>query len=163
VVVLTLQKIDLTDLETLALAVEDLELKLGCRAAPGSVLPPKFVKAYLDSARSHPEWLGCWAIEDGLIVGSAGFKGAPSDGVVEIGYGVSPDHEGRGVGTAMAGWMKDFAFSHGATTVRAHTLHEGYASQTILKKQGFNLVGPVLEPEDGLVLRWEVSKSEPDA
>lgn len=59
--------------------------------------------------------------------------------------------------------MKDFAFSHGATTVRAHTLHEGYASQTILKKQGFNLVGPVLEPEDGLVLRWEVSKCEPDA
>lgn len=158
----TLQKIDLTDLETLAIAIEYLELKLGCRAAPGGVLPPEFVKGYLSSARSHPDWLGCWAIEDGLIVGSAGFKSAPSDGVVEIGYGVSPDHEGKGIGTAMAGWMKAYGFSHGAMTVRAHTLFEGYASQAILKKQGFKLKGQVLEPEDGLVLRWEVSQDQPD-
>lgn len=157
---LQLKAIELDDLEALAVSLEAFEKRLGCRTLLGSTLPPEAVTPYLASARTHPEWLGCWAIADGMVVGSAGFKSAPVERTVEIGYGVAPGYEGRGIGTALAGWMKASAFAQGATTVRAHTLHEGYASQAILKKQGFKLIGPVLEPEDGLVLRWEASKDQ---
>jgi RimJ/RimL family protein N-acetyltransferase len=40
--------------------------------------------------------------------------------------------------------------------VRAHTLPDGLASQRVLAKSGFRFVGEVVEPEDGLVHRYEV-------
>lgn len=155
---LELRAIDLGDLEAHALSIQALEERLGCRAAPKGVLPSGFVQEFLETSRLRPDWLGCWAILDGLIVGSAMFKGRPQAGTVEIGYGVAPSHEGQGIGTAMAGWMKQAAFAKGAETVRAHTLRDGFASQTILKKNGFSLIGEVFEEEDGLVLRWEVTQ-----
>ena len=39
--------------------------------------------------------------------------------------------------------------------VRAHTLPERNASTRVLEKNGFRLVGPVVDPEDGPVFRWE--------
>lgn len=157
---LELRAIDILDLEAQAVSIQSLEERLGLKAAPNGVLPSGFVQEFLEACRLRPDWLGCWAILDGLIVGSAGFKSIPIEGTVEIGYGVAPSHEGMGIGTAMAKWMKETAFDQGATVVRAHTLIEGFASQTILKKNGFSLIGEVFEEEDGLVLRWEVCCEE---
>ena len=154
---LELLQIRISHLEAQSVSIGALEEILGFKAAPGGVLPSEFVLGFLEAARQRPDWLGCWAIEDGLIVGSAGYKSIPLDGVVEIGYGVAPSYEGKGIGTAMCGWMKENAFRQGAAIVRAHTLIEGFASQTILKRNGFSLIGEVCEEEDGLVLRWEAS------
>ena len=42
------------------------------------------------------------------VVGSAGFKGPPTpDGVVEISYGVNPDHQGNGYATEAAQALTD--------------------------------------------------------
>lgn len=157
--VLELRSIEIADLEAQAVCIPDLEMRLGCKAAEDGVLPSEFVRGFLDAARIRPGWLGCWAILDGLIVGSGGYKSKPIDGVVEIGYGVAPSHEGQGIGTAIAGWLKATAFSQGAATVRAHTLSDGLASQAILKKSGFTLIGEVFEEDDGLVLRWEAASN----
>lgn len=91
------------------------------------------------------------------VVGSAGFKGPPaSDGVVEISYGINPDHQGKGYATEAAQALTAYAFSSGKVRlVRAHTRPEPNASTRVLAKCGFRRVGEVIDPEDGLVWRWE--------
>ncbi len=95
--------------------------------------------------------------EDGTIIGGAAFKGPPSeDGFVEIAYGIAPDHQGRGFATEAARALIEFARqAAGVRVVRAHTRHENMASSRVLAKCGFRLVGDVIDPEDGLVQRWE--------
>lgn len=95
--------------------------------------------------------------EGGTIVGSAGFKGPPcEDGSVEISYGIEPDHQGHGFATEAARALIAFARqAAGVRVVRAHTRHDNAASSRVLAKCGFRFVGVVIDPEDGLVQRWE--------
>jgi [ribosomal protein S5]-alanine N-acetyltransferase len=95
--------------------------------------------------------------ETGTTIGRCGFKGPPeSDGVVEIAYGVEPDQQGKGYATEAAGALVNYAFASGnVRVVRAHTLPEPNASTRVLTKCGFRRVGEVIDPEDGLVWRWE--------
>jgi ribosomal-protein-alanine N-acetyltransferase len=92
-----------------------------------------------------------------VVVGKCGFKGPPAqDGVVEIAYGVSPEYQGKGYATEAAQSMTDYAFSSSEVrVVRAHTLPEPNASTRVLTKCGFRRIGEVIDPEDGLVWRWE--------
>jgi [ribosomal protein S5]-alanine N-acetyltransferase len=92
----------------------------------------------------------------GIGVGSCGFKGPPAEDAVEIAYGVDPDHQGRGYASEAAAALVRFAFTHGQVrVVRAHTLPETNASTRVLTKCGFRYIGEVVDPEDGLVWRWE--------
>jgi ribosomal-protein-alanine N-acetyltransferase len=94
--------------------------------------------------------------ETGREVGSAGFKGPPTEGVVEIAYGIDPDHQGKGFATEAAHALTDYAFGSGQVrVVRAHTLPEPNASTRVLTKCGFSHLGEVFDPEDGRVWRWE--------
>ena len=92
-----------------------------------------------------------------LVVGHAGFTGPPSsDGTAEIAYGVNPEHRGKGYATEAAQGLIRFAFESGRVrVVRAHTLPEPNASTRVLAKCGFRNQGEVVEPEDGIVWRWE--------
>ena len=78
------------------------------------------------------------------------------DGVVEIAYGVKPEHQGNGYATEAAAGLVKYAFASGVHTVRAHTLREPNASTRVLGKCGFQNVGEVVDPDDGLVWRWEL-------
>ena len=97
----------------------------------------------------------------GDAVGTCGFKGPPdTNGTVEIAYGVSPAHQNRGYATEAAVALVHFAFAD--TRVRvvcAHTLAETNASARVLVKSGFSPVGQVVDPEDGLVWRWETIRA----
>lgn len=109
-------------------------------------------------ARPRPApWADWWALADtGCIMGLGGFKAAPdADGVVEIGYGSFPLCEGQGVATAMAAGLIAIARQHGARQIIAHTLRQENGSTTVLRRNGFTLVGTVVEPEDGAVWRWQ--------
>jgi [ribosomal protein S5]-alanine N-acetyltransferase len=94
--------------------------------------------------------------DDGRVIGSCGYKGPPgADGVVEIAYGVDPAHRGRGYATEAARALVAFAFGSGSVRlVLAHTLPESNASTAVLRKCGFTWVGEVVDPENGLVWRW---------
>ncbi len=48
---------------------------------------------------------------------------------------------------------------HGFKLVLAHTLPTGLASQRVLLKAGFHKSGELVEPEDGLVWRFEVDRA----
>ncbi len=116
--------------------------------------------ALLDGSIPADPWIHGFLLvhrDSGMVVGRCGFKGPPdSDGVVEIAYGVNPEHEGKGYATEAAGALVSFAFSHGQVrVVRAHTLPQANASTRILTKCSFQRIGEVIDPEDGLVWRWE--------
>jgi RimJ/RimL family protein N-acetyltransferase len=93
----------------------------------------------------------------GEVVGSCGFKGPPgTDGVVEIAYAVEAAHQGKGYATEAATALVDYAFNNEQVrVVRAHTLPQPSASTRVLTKCGFRRIGEVIDPDDGLVWRWE--------
>jgi [ribosomal protein S5]-alanine N-acetyltransferase len=95
--------------------------------------------------------------ETSEAIGTAGFKGPPDAvGMVEIAYGVAPGFEGQGSATEAAAALFAFALeTPQVEIVRAHTLPVANASTRVLTKCGFLLVGEVVDPEDGLVWRWE--------
>jgi [ribosomal protein S5]-alanine N-acetyltransferase len=93
----------------------------------------------------------------GTAVGSCGFKGPPdAEGMVEIAYAIAPEHQGKGYATEAAAALVTYAFGSDAVRlVRAHTLPMPNASTRVLTKCGFQKVGEVIDPDDGLVWRWE--------
>jgi RimJ/RimL family protein N-acetyltransferase len=95
-----------------------------------------------------------------LVIGMGGFKGPPdADGIAEIAYGVAPDYQGKGYATEAAQALVEYAFASGLVrVVRAHTFPASNASMRVLAKCGFQEVGEVMDPEDGLVWRWEKVK-----
>ncbi len=101
---------------------------------------------------------------NGATIGSCAYKGPPDvDGAVEIAYGIDPAYQGRGYATEAARALVEYAMSNDQVrVVRAHTRPDGKASMRVLGKLGFTCVGEVLDPEDGLVLRWELPKQPPN-
>ena len=95
-----------------------------------------------------------------IMVGQCGFKGPPdTDGAVEIAYGVASDQENKGYATEAARALVAYAFSFDQINlVRAHTLPQANASTRILAKCGFQYVGEITDPEDGLVWRFETRR-----
>lgn len=140
---------------------------------------PEEVLAWVDSlppdirAEVSPDWIARarttkagdpWALgykmiegDSGTAVGTCAFKGPPdADGMVEVAYGVDEPYQGRGYATEAALALTEFAFASGQVRlVRAHTLPDNGASARVLQKCGFKRIGPILDPEDGLVDRWE--------
>ena len=123
-------------------------------------LSPEWL-AQVRAATSANPWVHGFALvhrTDGSTVGNCGFKGPPSaDGMVEIAYGVAPEHEGKGYATEAAAALVVYALKSGQVrVVRAHTLPDNKASSRVLTKSGFRFIGEVTEPDDGLVWRWEI-------
>jgi ribosomal-protein-alanine N-acetyltransferase len=110
-------------------------------------------------ALSAPGWTSAFFVvckSENICMGMCGFKGPPDkDGIVEIAYGIAPSYENRGFATEIARRMTRIAFDRGVAVVRAHTLPEPNASGRVLTKAGFRKLGEVIDPEDGLVWRWE--------
>ena len=82
-----------------------------------------------------------------ILVASAGFKGPPQDGTVEIGYSVLPRFQGHGYATEMVRVLIDWAFAQpGVARIVAETTEDNTPSVRVLKRQGFTNAGPAIEP-----------------
>jgi RimJ/RimL family protein N-acetyltransferase len=91
-----------------------------------------------------PDWLGTYGhrliieCDSGLVVGSIGLFWPPSDGVVEIGYGIVASRRGRGYAPeatrALAGFAVTLPDVH---TVSAQVELSNPASIRVLEKAGF--------------------------
>ena len=95
------------------------------------------------------------------LVGTAGYKGPPSDGSVEIGYSVVPSQRRRGIATEASAALIEEAWRRGADAVVAHTLPHLEPSIGVLRKLGFE---PSEPPEPGVLaftLRRDVTPSDP--
>ena len=149
-------------------SVERFEQLSGLRAAEGfgelmsagsGEVSPAFVERLRASTAPNIWEDGLVAVHrgTGLVIGSAGFKGAPdAAGTVEIAYGVLPSRQGQGYATEMAAALVALA-SKTAPIARviAHTADPENASTRVLEKCGFACTGSVMDEEDGQVWRWE--------
>lgn len=95
----------------------------------------------------HPRWLDAYGhrlvVErgSGLVVGSIGLFWPPSDGVVEIGYGIVASRRGRGYAAEATRALTDHAFTApGVRVVRAEVELSNPASVRVLEKAGFRLL-----------------------
>lgn len=112
------------------------------------------------TAGYEPPWIGYLALENGVCVGTCGFKSPPRNNRVEIAYFTFPGNESRGVATRMAFELIRIATNKTpGLTVAAQTLPEESASTSVLKKLRFRLAGSVEHPEDGLVWEWQLSNT----
>jgi RimJ/RimL family protein N-acetyltransferase len=120
--------------------------------------------ARMRAAKVADPWLHAFRVvlrQTDAVVGTCSFKGPPTDGVVEIAYAIKPEHEGKGYATEAAQALVDFASSRSEIcVVRAHTLPEGLASKRVLEKCRFRYVGEIVDPEDGMVSRFESPLNE---
>jgi RimJ/RimL family protein N-acetyltransferase len=133
-------------------------------AATRAEISPDWLARIRTSTAPNP-WTHGFTIlhrASGATIGSCAYKAPPdADQTVEIAYGVDPAYQGRGVATEAAQALVDYALSSGQVrVVRAHTRPDGKASMRVLTKLGFTCIGEVLDPEDGLVLRWEIQKAD---
>ena len=102
-----------------------------------------------------PPWIGYYAKQNNDLVGSAGFKGPPINGTIEIAYGTFEKHRNRGIGTAICKLLVDLALeTDSLIKITARTLPEESFSVRILRKNNFILTGMVNDPEDGDVWEW---------
>jgi RimJ/RimL family protein N-acetyltransferase len=104
-------------------------------------------------------WTASWLIlVDGLVAGTIGFKGAPRQGDLEVGYGVVPSLQGRGVATQSLAQLlelvKDFP-------VIAETASWNVASQRVLEKVGFAELARRMTDEDGELIVWRFASTSP--
>lgn len=102
-----------------------------------------------------PPWIGYLAKDEEVIVGTAAFKGAPTDGKIEIAYGVNEEFRKRGYGTKICKKLTQLASATDPSLqITARTLPETNYSTRILEKNKYVKKGTVIDPEDGEVWEW---------
>ena len=110
---------------------------------------------WLRTPGNDPLWTMHWVVmqQPRTLVGVAGYKGAPVDGTVELGYGVVSQFQRQGIATEATRALVRNAFC-AADVVRviAETLPGLAPSIGVLDKCGFVLVGEGSEPG---VIRYE--------
>ncbi len=148
-----------------ALARAETPERLG-KVAPGA-LPPAFVarRSLSQLADGKPLfWCATFLIRDSTdrVVGGCGFKDAPTDQRVEIGYAVAPDHRKRGIATEALSAMLDMArASHEVTTVIARIDPDNIASVRVVQKLGFTSVGLVHDEDGDRLVEWLIHLASP--
>lgn len=88
----------------------------------------------------HPEETGEGTFlitEHGLVVGDCGWFGPPTDGVVDLGYGLAPSARGRGVATEAVQLLLAWVAQRGAVQARCEVLPSNETSLRLLARLGF--------------------------
>lgn len=116
----------------------------------------------LDKLSAGNEESGWWTYfpihkQDNKLIGSGGYKGKPTpEGMVELGYEISPEYRNKGFATEMTqGLMSNALLDANVKLIQAHTLGEENASTKVLTKCGFKKVEEINDPDDGIIWRWE--------
>ncbi len=143
--------------------------RFGVLVEPGWIGFPEALPFAVDAVRNdegNPWGPHLFFDDDGALVGFGGFKGAPTEGRVEIGYAVAPSRQGRGIATAATRWMIERARDAGVESVVAHTLAEANASTAVLERCGFEHVETTADPDGDVtedVYRWELLLNSSEA
>ncbi len=138
-------------------------------AAAPDVLPGVIVEDSIGRFEAGEEWFWCGPrlfleVESGVIAGSGSYRHAPRGGEVEIGYGVAPACEGRGLASQGTALMIEEAFGRvEVVAVTAETAVANRGSERVLEKNGFVRTGSRVDPEDGPVTRWRLDRPIPQA
>lgn len=156
-----LARAELTDL---------MEFARQLRVPTPAVWPPplndedsqRYFLASLERAGPHDSGWNLWFCirhEPRELVGCAGFKGCPKDGVAEIGYSMLESQQRNGYCTEAVRALLGWAFGHPQLgIVIGHTLPELTPSIRVMEKCGFVFAGKGAV-EDGMqTVRYEVTQ-----
>lgn len=103
-----------------------------------------------------PPWIGYYVKQNDNLVGAAGFKGQPVNGIVEIAYGTFEKYGKQGIGTEICKQLVDLSLkTDPSIRITARTLPEKNFSTRVLEKNSFEFIGTVDDSEDGEVWEWE--------
>ncbi|MEU1365431.1 GNAT family N-acetyltransferase [Streptomyces sp. NPDC005803] len=136
----------------------------GVRWAPGYPWPGEMgaARRFLDSCSESgdPTPYGPYGIrrrEDGLVIGGAGFHGAPDEkGHVTIGYGLVESVRGLGYASEALRALLRFTRDQGIASVHGDTDLDNLASQRVMTAAGMRLV-----KEDALLKHYRVDWDGP--
>jgi len=104
----------------------------------------------------NPPWICYYVQLDGQMVGAAAFKGKPINNRVEIAYGTFTKFQNKGIGGQIARTLTALSLkTDPAVVITARTLAEENYSARLLRKNGFKLLGTIMDEEDGEVWEWE--------
>src|SRR4051812_440000 len=118
---LTLMPLTERDLHELIDAPEAFAQRHGLTLEPGACAPRFVYERALVNMQAAPTWAEVlstrlYVVDDVRVVGSGGVKAPPlDDGEVEIGYGMAPAWQGRGLASQAARQLTDEALAHGAS------------------------------------------------
>lgn len=160
--------IHVADLSMLHAALEGdghLAERLAATVLPGwSEFGPEVLAYVQGRLAEFPQEAGWWTYfpvhtAENTLVGAGGYKGAPVDGSVEIGYELHPLYRGQGLATEFAQALIAHAWQHpDVTLVTAHTLAEENPSTRVLRRCGFMPTAVLDDPDVGAIWRWELGR-----
>jgi [ribosomal protein S5]-alanine N-acetyltransferase len=137
-------------LEAAVKGEKELQFSLGLRVVEGLIEPIHKERVFpirLEKLRKNPEiskWYG-FVVEKEYknVIGMMGYKSPPDkNGLIEIGYGIHYQFQGKGYASEMAKGLKEWAFQQDevkgitATDIR----NDNFASIKIVKKLGMVLL-----------------------
>jgi RimJ/RimL family protein N-acetyltransferase len=99
-------------------------------------------------------------VNDGRVVGDIGTKGIPSEGVVEVGYGIAASERRRGFATRALAQLLAHCAIHGVQIVTAECLDDNHGSIRVLERASFVQTGIRDDGADHL-LCWAKRLSPP--
>jgi RimJ/RimL family protein N-acetyltransferase len=109
-------------------------------------------------------WIGYYVKREDEFVGVGAFKGRPVNGRVEIAYGTFDNFRSQGIATLICRMLVELSLrTDSSVRVCARTLMEENHSVMLLRKNGFEFKGVVVDPEDGDVWEWEYAGDKKDA
>ena len=144
------------DFEALLLGKPIQDLRSGGRIAPDPVI--QMLRDLANRIRATCDPAAWWMVEADEVVGLCSITSGPSaEGVIDIGYGVSDSHEGRGVAIRAVGEVLKWArLRSDLTAVTAETSIHNPASQRVLERNGFVRTGARTDAEDGDLICWRI-------
>lgn len=153
----SLRQLSKSELESLSASrtPESLEDRVETESMPPAFVAVQALKL-LAAGLSSP-WSTCFLIvhdKTNKIIGSCGFKNAPMNGRVEVGYGVASAARCHGAATAALGQLLEMAFAAGEKEVMAEIEPANLASGRVVQKLGFVAVGHRIDEEGERVVQW---------
>jgi ribosomal-protein-alanine N-acetyltransferase len=114
-----------------------------------------------EGPRQHGWWLHFIVLRQapcGTLIGSAGYKGQPAGGMVELGYGIVADQRRRGYASEAVRGLLGHAFAvPDVDRVIAETYPSLIGSIGVLETSGFQQIPGGSEPG---VIRFQITRSE---
>ena len=123
--------------------------------APGVLRLLRAMTGRLKEAGCRGSWL---IVAESEVVGICGYKMPPTtEGKVEIGYGIAPGRRDRGYAScAVRAVLKLARLDRNILVVSAATTVANVVSQRVLERNGFAQSATSYDPDDGMLIWWQV-------
>lgn len=130
----------------------------GLKLADSPIAPPDILEMLaalavrVQAGFTPASWL---IVEGGEVAGLCSITRPPASGCIDIGYGIAPSRQRRGIATRAVGEIIEWARSApNVSAITAETAVDNIASQLVLMRNGFARTSERFDKEDGPLFGW---------